>query len=697
MLHLGDELLNSVFTSALKAAFQALSLYRVETQLNSTLVAALNAIDTMNTKYKGQRLNCDHMEDIFSYTSSIHQLKSYCHGTTLWINFYRHRVMLSDFRVCDAIQSLLDERFPEALKSDEATLDENDWFSRLVLHVRSAIHLRVYLRANPTSFLPPGPFQLELFREDEADYHQRMLIPDDQVDEVTLSYVRRLLHLWLGSDSSFLTQARGSLIRLFLEHLGSGCLLLPKIWELYEDPPSWLFSSSCPKFSDAAATDPTFSSTYLDAFDAQLLDMCLCNSSTLLEFDRLETLYLEIDATTRAHGKTLLAARLKAAEVKKMLVAVTVDVQRRRIIKRDQAQAKAAAAEKRKAEKARLLASVPQTSTTASSLQATPSTSLLHPPVSEVDLASRAVAFLKDAYYAATHTDVSSMTKAQELIHKQSDHFQPIRELACSRTIMRKHLTLDFAKQLEGFFSLQLFRCILFNSGAFRDCPDNIRNVEFHSVKEFEAYIDALKLKFKEEKNNPTYFCNSGAHGTTTALRTLDRYRNLWDTSRCGDFVWPPDRNFATTYAFFKTYDPTKNVETIVNGQKKTEKVHLWKGVGKLTRYMLVLDMHGAGLVDAPTLDDVATIAAAFRLGAVTGLIVLGYLHKDGRGEDAKKAFCDFYNDVRDSLSEEEIVNFQWNPMTAEHLLCKFGRMVGKKHYLVCFEVMLLQLVALMY
>lgn len=394
-----------------------------------------------------------------------------------------------------------------------------------------------------------------------------------------------------------------------------------------------------------------------------------------------------MDATTRAHGKDQLAAQMKAAEIKKSLDSLTAEVQQRRVARQEQAKAKAAAAAKRKADKALLQASKPQALTTDLHLHSTPatssSTSLLHPPASEVDPSSRVVAFLRDAYYAATHTDVSSMTKAQELIHKQSDHFQPIRELACSRTIMTKHLTLDFAKRLEGFFSLQLFRCILFNSGAFRDCPDNLRNVEFNSIMEFEGYIDALKLKFKEEKDNPTYFCNSGAHGTTTALRTLERYGDLWDTSQCGNFVWPPDRNFATTYSFFKTYDPTKDVETIVNGKKKTEKVHLWKGVGKLTRYMLVLDMHGAGLVDPPTLDDVATVAAAFRLGAVTGLILLGYLHKDGRGEDAKQAFCDFYNDVRDSLSEEEIVNFQWNPMTAEHSLCKFSRMIGKKHYLV--------------
>ncbi len=673
-------------------------------------------MDKLDKKYKAQQLKFLNAEDMVLYAVSIHDIKSYCHGTTLWINFYRQRLMLCDFRVLNGIQGLLDTRYTAVVHLDEATVDPNDWFARLVVHVRAAVKLRICLRANPSSFLPACPSGLPVFREDDDTYHERMRLPVSQDDHLTLSYVSRLLHLWLGGSSSFLSQARFALVRLFVEHLGTGCLLLPRVWELYVDPPNWLFSPSCPRFVDAVSKNLSFLPSYLEDFDSQMLNQILCNSTVVSRFDKLETQYLDMRAATSAYGDARLAAQLQAAEMKKLLTTITADVQQRRHIKRDQAKAKAAAAEKRKEEKARLQAVAsrnppvhvprhPVHSTSSSSSVSNPptsqsslvppspfpepstssSSSLPHSSTSGLDPVARAIVFLADAYNTVTNADVSSMNKAQELILGNGDQFQPIRELGPSRTIMKKHLSLDFAKQLEGFFSLQVFRCIHFNSGAFRDCPKNLREVEFDDLEQYEAYLTTLKLKFRGAKDG--YFCNSAAHGSPTAFRTLDRYKDFWEVTNRKDFLWPPDRNFATTYAFFKTYKPTKDVQKLIDGEMKTVEYNLWNGVGKLTRYMLVLDMWGAGLLDCPSLDDIATIAAELSLGACKGLTLLGYLANGGKGDEAKQAFCDFYNDVRERLSDEQIENFQWCPVTTEHFLCKFGRMVDKHHYLVSWNI----------
>lgn len=699
-------MLDPLLTSAIDEAFHALSLYNEKTQPNQVLADALKSMDVLDQKYKVQQLKALDMEDMVSYALSIHDLKSYCHGTTLWINFYRQRLMLSDFRVLNSIQHLLETRYADILQLDEATVDISDWFARLVFHVRSAVKLRVCLRANPSSFLPAGPSNLPVFREDDTEYDTRMHLPVAQDDALIRSYVSRLLHLWLGGSSSFLSQARVSLVRLFIEHLGTGCLLLPGVWDLYEDPPYWLFNPSCPRFVDAARQNLSFSPSYLDDLDSQLLGMTLCNSPVISQFVKLQSQYLDMRAATSAHGAARLAAQLQAAEMKKLLISITEDVQLQRCMKRDQAKAKAAATAKRKEDKARLLAGSSQhsapilappspiPSTSGSSSISNPHVSQnppVHPPppsnpsasgssslptssTSGRDPVVRAMTFLEDAYYVVTNDDKSTMNDAQEVIYNRGDHFQPIRELGPSRTIMRNYLTVDFAKKIEGFFSIQLFRCIHFNSGAFRDCPKNLRRAEFHTIGEYEAYLVALKQKFRGAKDG--YFCNSAAHGSATNFRTLERYRDFWEVANRKDFSWPPDRNFATTYAFFKTYKPTKKVQKVVDGEIKTEPYNLWNGVGKLTRYMLVLDMWGAGLLDCPTLDDIATIAAELGLGACKGLKLLGYLTEDGRGEEARQAFRDFYNDVHDHLSDAQKENFQWNPVTTEHFLCKFTRMI---------------------
>lgn len=685
---LGEATIQSIFDNALDNAFGELSLYDVGTQSNEVLVNALTSMDQLDSKYSEKQLATLDAVDLVSYSSSIMDLKAYCHGTTLWINFYRQRLMLSDFRVMDGIQVLLEERCPEILKMNEEDIADGDWLARLVFHVQQSVKLTMLLRANPKNFLVGGVGERDTFQEDLSDFRRRKNLHPSKHNQVILKYVRKILHLWLGGCSSFTSQARACLIRVLVEHLGTGCLLLPEVWSLYEIPPSYLFVSGCPRFSDADSKDTPFVFSYLDAFDADLLAMTLCNPQVIAQMARLESLYVEMYHATQTHGEALLAAKLKSPNMRRLLTAITADVRERRLARKAKAVAQATARKEKAAacttaplqapsDMSRGVANSssdePHNTSDPSISPSVPTTGSVDDPIAKI------IKFLKDAHYVATHTSHDRINKARRQILGDGDHYQPIRELGPSRSIMRNELSLSFAQTRAGFFSIQIFRCIHFAAEAFRSCPENLRQVEFNNIADYEAYIQALKLCFPGRK--PNFFCNGVAHGTYVPQRKLERYRDYYNVSQRNDFTWPPDRNFATTWAFFKKYNPTLTYKVVEKGEEKDKIYRQWNGLGPLTRYMLVADMYGAGLLDPPTLEDIAGIAAYLKRGALSGLEQIDYVPEGASGELIRDAFIDLYLAVKNKLSDEQISDFQWTPITAEHMLCKFWRMTDKGHY----------------
>lgn len=628
-------------------------------------------MDTVDLKYSASDDPVLNANDLASYLSSIRDVKAYCQGSTLWNNLYRQRLMLSEFRILDGIQRLVEGRCPSILLLDEANLDDPDWFTRLVLNVRGLVQCGVAVRVNSKDYVSLGTAASVTFTDTPEEVRDRKRLSPRTVDSFTISYTRRILHAWFGGCSSFAAQARASLVRLFMDRLGSGSLLLPEVWDIYDELPQWVFTKSCPRFIDANMTNAKFVSSYLDDFDLLLLQATLCDPSILARTDELQTKYLDMYTSARSYVESVTAARSKGTQLKKLLASMTSDIHARRLAK--QAQQKKQLATTASASTARLPLTVAGTGTSRP-----PSPPPEDPAVSTCssDPVSFVVKFLADAHYVALlggsdGASTTSMTKAQRALYSQGDFLLPIRELAPSRAIMNTGLDQSFAETRAGLFSLQLFRFIHFNSVAFRDCSATLRKVKFENLAEYEAYLHAVRLEFPNAE--PSCFCNSRAHGNPVAERTIDRYSDYWLVSRRDDLTWPPNRNFATTYAFYNTYNPT----VVRDG----ETIRLWAGVGPLTRYLFVADLYAAGLLDAPTVADIAAVAAALRKGAMRGLNLTGFLPDGGTGMRAREAFHAFYAAVSDALSAEQVVNFQWNPITAEHTLCKLSRMHAKKLY----------------
>lgn len=107
----------------------------------------------------------------------------------------------------------------------------------------------------------------------------------------------------------------------------------------------------------------------------------------------------------------------------------------------------------------------------------------------------------------------------------------------------------------------------------------------------------------------------------------------------------------------------------------------MWDGVGPLCVYQLLADMHAAGLVDAPSVEQIGRLVGELAAGGKAGLVAAGYCAGSSSGREVAAAFVKFYGDVLAALTQEQADRLQWTPIVAEHTLCKLTRMLKKHHY----------------
>ncbi|KAI0733885.1 hypothetical protein BC629DRAFT_1446642 [Irpex lacteus] len=107
-----------------------------------------------------------------------------------------------------------------------------------------------------------------------------------------------------------------------------------------------------------------------------------------------------------------------------------------------------------------------------------------------------------------------------------------------------------------------------------------------------------------------------------------------------------------------------------------------WKGVGLLSIYLLVVDMHYSGLVDAPLPMDVAQAIPVIRGCSVQGMQSLGYISDCATKSDVEKKFCQYYNDVDTLLTDDQRARYKWDPIVAEHTLSTLFRARTDGYYI---------------
>lgn len=648
-----------------------------------TLRHALSCLDRLDGAYIAPTPS-QVVEELREYSSSLSNLRTYCHGTDVWSNFYRQRLMLSEHRIIATLRKFVREDATLVLNNIPEHEQSKQWLARLVLKVRGLVKLDLSINVKRSHYIKTRTIPDVSFQRTSAEVRMRtrrakLLSPITYVNEVTLEYVQQILERWFELPVSMVAQAQSALVHILLETVGTGSLLLPWVWKAYTELPRWLFTSACPPLSDKPDNRTfVFLPQYLEDFKAAMVCSASVQSSRK-HIDELHQSFILLHNQTTQHVKGIIHRQTQPRQLRSVVTAMTRVASASNVcvdkVHTQFSQPGASTAVALSNSSVPRIDSIPDGDAADPSETYTPviprnTVSVIQGAIGrQVD---KVVMFLRDAYTAtqsAGSVQTSELNAAQRLLKSNSDYLTPIREQGYSRSIMNRELPKDFVLTRTGLFSAMVFRCISFNTSAFCRCPAEHLQVKFESVEEFETYIAMLELRFPHQPID--FFCNRRAFGYGIQSRRLHRYNDYWKASHSDNLKWPletPSWSAAwKSFKSFKQYDGK-------NGK-------LLEGVGDLVLYMLVADLHASGAIDAPSIDEVAQIVALLRKGAMSGLEKIGYFEGTPSRATLMNAFRTFFDDVNSRLTVEEREQFMWNPVTAEHTLCKFKRMVVRGHY----------------
>jgi hypothetical protein len=662
---LGRNFLSRVVGASLSSALMSMKSVDVSLTSNELLRHSLSVMDRIDSKYRNQAgLEVFNQDDLLCYALSICNIRGYCDGSTQWINLYRQRIMLCESRVSNIVKTLINTHCSSIIdkkdndsdnEGNEATLNE-DWLTNLTQEIMNLVRSRSPVRALSSDYFDSGRLAPVLYTEEQAV--RRHVRPID-FKRVILDYVRRILLLWFGLDSSFLAESRAYYIKCLTSRFGNGCLLLPDVWDIYVRFPLWIFSQTCPRLVDGGTSSLVpFDTNYLEDFRVVVAEFSQ-NNWTRMQMDSLQKAYLELISDTRSYVSSIVAARTNGNTLKSLLAIHPTPA----------------------------LDIIPHTLSSGYGVDTNPdndnanlSSSGQIVPCS-LSPKSRALAvlvcLLEDAHIASEYIKNNIMPpidspRSVTEMYQHSDYLLPLRELAWSRRVVNAKLNPTFAATRAGLFSMQVFRFIHFNSDAFAQHENP--KIEFESPASYLEYMETLIAKYPNKPSS--FFCNKKAFGQTIKERTWQRYQDYWAVAHSDAFVWPPERAFKTTWKNLNNFKDM-SVQLVAHDGGLAQ----WRGVGKLNLYMLAVDMCAAGLVDPPTVDDVAEVVAALKMGAMQGLVAGSYCVQRCSHLAVRLAFVEFYHNMTDRLTADQTNRFGWSPIVAEHLLCKFVHLLNKEVY----------------
>ena len=172
------------------------------------------------------------------------------------------------------------------------------WLLKLVLKIdQSLAWTSNSFSLDPTLYLPKL-IQATPYTRNFASNLRRM--HDDAVPEQSIiNTLKDVLYHWLNIPNDAKAQFRAAMVNIFHTTLGSGALMLPNVWELCQQVPRWVYSTSTGHYSK---DDPlvTFGTA------VKLLPAALPNTTTYHLLKLLWEKYERFCAAQNSRGKTSL-------------------------------------------------------------------------------------------------------------------------------------------------------------------------------------------------------------------------------------------------------------------------------------------------------------------------------------------------------------------------------------------------------
>lgn len=560
-------------------------------------------------------------DDIVETLGAVKVVKDTAEWHNAWGNVFRQRVMLCERHLNAALLMKLEGLARAAIDGGATNAGcTEDWLYRMLDRIRSDIECGMDIRLNSKTYLPDIQIGIEYVK----GAHKRAL-NEEKLQEMVVLTAIAATRTWFGLQNEFLTEARSNFVDILMDHYGPGALLLPDVWDAYIDMPKWLFDMDVlyPR-----RTNLKFTPEYHITFQRIVASTAAADHTTQA-FRRFHALKLAYRGLVdRVHHSLEAIGATSAPKKRKVkLVEDDYDIEKE--------------------------------------VAAGPS-----PQRGDISLApARISLLLREAAYAAEgRTD--GCTSLQKHIAAKTDLLQPLREAGVSRTRINgrdgEHLTSTHLCTQAGFFTLLLFRNILYNSKYLHSAKIEAtdRRVLFQSVKDFQEHMTTVAKKYTI-KNKEAFFCNKQALSQRPIKeRSTKAATKFWNLSKA-----LPLTGFSVQPAKFE--DMRMQLEKAANNENIA-------GFGKLSRFLTLVDMCATGVVEKPSVDEMGRCIYRLDAGGKAGLELLGYLDntlEKPTQDEVAQAFANYFEAASNTMTAEEREVRGWDTLVSEHTLCKLKRM----------------------
>ncbi|KAK7040668.1 hypothetical protein VNI00_009574 [Paramarasmius palmivorus] len=230
------------------------------------------------------------------------------------------------------------------------------------------------------------------------------------------------------------------------------------------------------------------------------------------------------------------------------------------------------------------------------------------------------------------------------------DFFLPAREKAPSRQRITQPSGPFHPSRIctiPGLASAIMWRAIFYNAPAIHTL--NTHSFYFHTFDDW----DNLHQRHPSE----SFWCNPRAYGTATA-RSTAHAKAYWEGAKTlHDKLFREETGFVDLVKFIASSS-------------------LFPQLGRLTAYLLAVDLVYANVLALPDIQDLASLVSWLNLGCAKTLIRLG-CHKD----KVAMGFVELYRFMTgpNGLTQLEIQELGYDPFVQEHGGCKYGRFYPDK------------------
>lgn len=184
----------------------------------------------------------------------------------------------------------------------------------------------------------------------------------------------------------------------------------------------------------------------------------------------------------------------------------------------------------------------------------------------------------------------------------------------------------------------------------------------FHTLAAWEAKRAAVVADrdlSSENGEDRKYFCNITAYGAPAHDRREENFQVYFELEAVWRREFPPGEPVAylTAQSWMLSHLP---------------------GIGKLTSALCASDLVYAGLVEAPSVEDMGNLVCSIKAGAVKGIKALGLVDKNAVTSKIFPIFGRLYHSLHSSLDDTQRARMDFDVIMYEHLLCKYHRAHNK-------------------